>query len=87
MISKIAEVEVLSLTYFSIDDRRNQTMQKIALKVASFIFLLVALLHFARAFWSVAISVGQILIPVYASWIGGGICILLSLWMFAASKK
>ena len=62
-------------------------MPKTALKVAGSIFLLVALLHFARAFWSVAISVGQIFIPVYASWIGGGLCVLLSAWMFIASKK
>ena len=62
-------------------------MQKTALKVAGFLFLLVALLHFVRVFGNVAVSVGQTAIPVYASWIGGGISLLLSIWMFTASEK
>lgn len=62
-------------------------MQKLALIVAGVIFLVVSLLHLARAFWCVAIYVGQTLIPNYASWIGGGVLFLLAIWMFVEAKK
>ena len=62
-------------------------MQKTALKVAGVIFLLVALLHFFRAFECIAIYVGQTTIPIGASWIGGTVCLLLAVWMFVAAKK
>ncbi len=62
-------------------------MRKTALRVSGLIFLLVAVLHLLRAFFCIAIYVGQTLIPVYASWIGGAVCLVLAAWMFAASRK
>ena len=62
-------------------------MQKIALKVAGFIFLLVAVLHLVRVFFCAAVYVGQTLIPLYVSWIGAAVCFVLAVWMFAVSKK
>ena len=62
-------------------------MQKMALRVAGIIFLLVAGLHLLRAFFCVAVYVGQTLIPVYESWVGAAVCFALAVWMFGASKK
>lgn len=62
-------------------------MQKTALRAAGSIFFLVAVLHLARAVWGVAIDVGPIVIPAYFGWPGSAIALLLSVWMFAASKK
>jgi len=62
-------------------------MQKAALRTAGVIFALVAALHFVRAFWCVAVYFGNTIIPVYVSWIGGPVCVLLAAWMFVASKK
>lgn len=62
-------------------------MQKTALRISGLIFFIIALLHFARAFWCVAIFVGGTVIPLYLSWIGGVVCLALAVWMFVASKK
>lgn len=62
-------------------------MQRAALRVAGFIFILVALLHTIRALEFVSIQVGSIIIPVYASWIGCLGSSALAVWMLIAAKK
>ena len=62
-------------------------MPKVALRVAGFLFLLVALLHLIRAIRCVAVLVGQISAPVSLSWIGVVVSFALGLWMLIAAKK
>jgi len=60
-------------------------MQKTALRVAGFLFSLVALLHLVRAYKCIAIYVGQTLIPISVSWVGAAVLLVLAFWMFKAS--
>ncbi len=62
-------------------------MQKIALKTAGIIFLVIAILHVVRIFLQLDIFVSETEIPFAVSWIGSVVSAGLGLWMLLASKK
>lgn len=62
-------------------------MKNAALKVAGIIFLFVSIMHLARFFWKIPVSVSGIQVPLYLSGIGFMIALLLAIWMLAANKK
>lgn len=61
--------------------------KKIALLVAGFVFFLVALLHIARIALNIEITAAGNTVPMYVSYIGFLVALLLSVWMFVASKR
>lgn len=60
--------------------------KNIALRVAGTIFLLVAIGHLLRIISMSVISVAGYIIPLWPSYLGFIIALLLSIWMFVASK-
>lgn len=57
-----------------------------ALKLASVIFGIVALLHLIRAVFSLPAAIGNFNVPVYFSYIAFVVAAFLSWWMFKISK-
>ena len=62
-------------------------MPKTALRVAGCVFLLVGVLHALRVLCKAEITVNEFAVPT--SWSTAGLiaAFLLSIWMFAASRK
>ncbi|HTZ10949.1 MAG TPA: hypothetical protein VMD04_01020 [Candidatus Margulisiibacteriota bacterium] len=61
--------------------------KNLALKVAGVVFLLVALMHLLRLLLKMQIAVAGMHVRLIISLIGFVAALLLSIWMFAASKK
>ena len=61
-------------------------MNKMALKVAGIVFLLIGLVHFFRVIFKVSVVVNGHPVPLWLSIVGGLFTILLSTWMFRESK-
>jgi len=61
-------------------------MQKTALKVASAIFFIIAILHLARVVFGIPVTVGSYEIPQSASIVAFVVALLLSWWMLKVSK-
>ena len=61
-------------------------MQKIALKTASLIFLLVAVLHLLRLIFKWEVMIAGHMIPMWVSLLGCAVPLALSAWMCKASK-
>lgn len=62
-------------------------MKNVSLYVASILFLIIAIGHFARYLAKVSILVGaHHTIPVEWSLYGGIVTLILSIWMFVAAK-
>jgi uncharacterized membrane protein len=59
----------------------------IPLRVAGFIFALVALGHLLRIIYEVKINVAEYVLPMSVSYIGFIVTLVLSIWMFLASSK
>jgi hypothetical protein len=53
--------------------------------LAALIFALVAVLQIVRAVMRLPITIGQTSIPIWASWLAGGIAIVLAWLGYAAS--
>jgi hypothetical protein len=53
--------------------------------LAALIFALVAVLQIVRAVMRLPITIGQTSIPIWASWLAGGIAIILAWLGYAAS--
>jgi hypothetical protein len=53
--------------------------------LAALIFALVAVLQFVRAVTRLPITIGQTSIPIWASWVAGGVAIILAGLGYAAS--
>jgi hypothetical protein len=53
--------------------------------LAALIFALVAALQIVRAVMRLPITIGQTSIPIWASWLAGGIAIILAWLGYAAS--
>jgi len=62
-------------------------MQRLALRTAGGIFLLIALMHALRLFYTVEIFVNERLVPVSLSIAAGLIALILSVWMFFCAKE
>ncbi len=58
-------------------------MQDIALKVAGFVFGLVAILHLLRVLFKVKFTANNIVIPLWLSVVASIVALLLALFMFA----
>lgn len=60
--------------------------QKIASRVAGFIFAIIAIAHLVRLVLSVQITINGVVIPQVVSTVGFIIAFVMSVWMFLASK-
>jgi hypothetical protein len=54
--------------------------------LAALIFALVAVLQIVRAVMGLPISVGQTSIPIWASWVAGGVAFILAWLGYSASR-
>ena len=61
-------------------------MKDAALQCAGIIFLLNAVLHMTRAFIGAKVTVGEWIIPIWASIAISAFSFLLSAWMFMSIK-
>lgn len=61
-------------------------MQKLALRTAGLVFLMVAALHTWRFFTKAAVTVGAFSVPMEWSVAGAAVGFVLSLWMFASAR-
>lgn len=59
---------------------------QLALKAAGVIFLLVSFLHLMRLIFKIEVIVAGFVLPLWLSFIGFAIAILLFVWMFKAVK-
>jgi len=59
-------------------------MSELALKIAAFVFLLVALMHTARLLVKVKVTVGKFVIPLWMSIIGIIVSLSLAWFMLKA---
>jgi hypothetical protein len=57
-----------------------------ALKTAGCVFLLGALAHVARLYLDVQITIGNHIVPIWGSYIGLAITLILAWWMFKATR-
>ena len=62
-------------------------MQKLALKAAGTVFLLVGTLHIWRLASKAAVMFNDFAVPMSWSVVGAAAALALSLWMFSASAK
>ncbi len=61
-------------------------MQKIALRTAGTIFLLVAIAHLVRLILGPQIMVGNFVMPLWPSVIAFVVMLALAIWMFKSAK-
>ncbi|KTD18556.1 Uncharacterised protein [Legionella lansingensis] len=61
--------------------------KNIPLMVAGFVFALVAIAHLLRIIFKWEIVASGYVLPMNVSYIGFVVTVLLSLWMFLASRK
>ena len=61
-------------------------MKDTALKVAGVIFFLMAFVHLLRVILKVEITIGDMILPIWASAFGFVVLLLLALWMFKSVK-
>jgi hypothetical protein len=62
-------------------------MEKLALKVAGVIFLLISAAHVIRVFMKIRIMANQVEIPLQASPVAAVFTLALAVWMFRAAYK
>ncbi len=61
-------------------------MDRMALRIAGIVFLVVALVHLARLVFNWTVTVNGCVIPVWTSGAGFFMALVLALWMFRAVK-
>lgn len=61
-------------------------MQQLALKIAAFVFLLVAIMHTARLLLKARITIGKFVVPLWISMAGIIVALSLAMLMFKAIK-
>ncbi|MDO8520016.1 MAG: hypothetical protein Q7T11_07640 [Deltaproteobacteria bacterium] len=61
-------------------------MPKTALKVAGFLFLIVAFLHLSRVVFKINLVIGDTVVPMWANGIGFAVAAGLSWWMFSSVR-
>jgi hypothetical protein len=60
--------------------------KKITLVLAGSIFTIVSAFHLLRIFYHIEITFGGSILPMWTSFIGLAISLLLAIWMFTASR-
>ena len=61
-------------------------MKEAALITASVIFFLVSIMHLLRLLFNTKVTIGTFVAPLWLSAVGLIVSLLLSLWMFKASR-
>jgi len=61
-------------------------MQQLALKIAAFVFLLVAIMHTARVLLKTQVVIGKFIVPLWLSIIGIIVSLSLAVLMFKSIK-
>lgn len=58
-----------------------------ALLIAGIVFGFVSLMHLLRAVFTVSITIGSYIIPIWVSWVGFIVAFILSVIMFTARRN
>ena len=62
-------------------------MQKAALYTSGVVFAAVSVAHVVRLITGFGIIVGQVIVPVWVSYLGALIAALLAVWMVVAARR
>lgn len=59
--------------------------KRVALIIAGTVFAIVAIVHVLRIFYAISVIVASYTLPMWASWVGLFVALILSILMFKAS--